>query len=103
MHATYHKYDEWHDAKLATSVTEIFFGNILEHRHCNIAEWNFVSVGTQGKDAGGEIGDVFRDNIIAKVAAKRELGLQLLFVDICNTAKNAKLPETLRYLFLSDR
>ena len=49
------------------------------------------------------MGDVFRDDIIAKVAAEREPGLQLLLLDVCNTAWNAALPETLRYLFLTNR
>ena len=47
--------------------------------------------------------DMFRDDIITQVAAKRELGLQLLLVDVCYIANNAAVPETLRYLFLSNR
>ena len=60
-------------------------------------------LGTQARDPGGTILDVFRGDIIAEVAAKRERGLQLLLVDVCNTAKNVALPDTLRYLFLSIR
>ncbi len=46
---------------------------------------------------------MFRDEIITTVAAKREIGLQLLLGDVCFIANNAVLPETLRYLFLSNR
>ena len=58
---------------------------------------------TQVREAGGAEDDVFWRDIIAKVAAKHELGLQLLLMDVNHTAKNTALPGTLRYLFLSNR
>ncbi|CAL8466176.1 g5712 [Coccomyxa elongata] len=40
---------------------------------------------------------------IAEVAAKHEPGLQLLMLDVCDNAKNVALPQTLRYLLMSNR
>lgn len=57
----------------------------------------------QGIDTEGILGDIFRGDIIVEVAAKREPGLQLLVMDICDTAESFALPGTLRHLFLSNR
>lgn len=58
---------------------------------------------TQGIRAENASSDMFEGDIIADVAAKREPGLQLLVMDIVDTPQNVTLPETLRYLALSDR
>ena len=62
-----------------------------------------MRLGAQGKDPGGAMHDVFGVDMIAKVAAEHERGLQLLVVDACNTTWNVALPGTLRYLFLRFR
>ncbi|BDA51057.1 hypothetical protein COCOBI_17-2770 [Coccomyxa sp. Obi] len=53
-------------------------------------------------DVRGALNDVFSENIIAEVAAKREPGLQLLLTDVCNAATDFSLPVTLRYLFITN-
>ncbi|BDA51056.1 hypothetical protein COCOBI_17-2760 [Coccomyxa sp. Obi] len=55
------------------------------------------------RDPGGALDDLFTGDIIAEVAAHREPGLQLLMMDVSDTAHSAALPETLRYLSISNR
>ncbi|BDA48880.1 hypothetical protein COCOBI_12-5630 [Coccomyxa sp. Obi] len=49
------------------------------------------------------LSNVFRGEIIAEAAAKIDPGLQLLLIDIIDTANNFALPESLCFLFLGNR
>ncbi|BDA51053.1 hypothetical protein COCOBI_17-2730 [Coccomyxa sp. Obi] len=57
----------------------------------------------KGIHTEGVLGNIFRNDITSEVAAKREPGLQLLMMDICDTMENFALPKTLCHLFLSNR
>ncbi len=64
---------------------------------------NCVLGNMQGRDPRGALDAVFGGDIIAEVAAKHEPGLQLLLMDVCDNSTSFALPETLRFLFVSNR
>lgn len=65
-------------------------------------DWSFVCNNTQGTGTENILNKVFGGEVVAEMAAKNDPGLQLLMMNVCNITKDFALPESLRFLFLSN-